>query len=62
MKETIARDLYGTEVVEYIGKPVLRLYSVGDMRCQLWFGVVKAKMIMGTIPEIKKFIEDNDKK
>lgn len=56
------KDLYGAEVLQWQGKPVLKLFFKSDARFQLLFGVAKAKLIMGSIADIKKFIEDNDEK
>jgi len=46
---------------EYQGKPTLTLKRFEDEKYPFSFGVEKAKRIMESLEEIKKFIADEDK-
>jgi hypothetical protein len=47
---------------EYKGSPVISLPLTADGKYPFTFGLGKAKTILKYIDEIKKFVEDNDKK
>lgn len=48
---------------EYQGKPVISIYIKDENdKYPFSFGLSKAKLIIENIEEIKKFVEDNDKK
>lgn len=46
---------------EYKGKPMLILKRSEDEKFPFSFGMTKAKMILESIDEIKKFVAENDK-
>ncbi|MBI5078645.1 hypothetical protein HZB08_01305 [Candidatus Saganbacteria bacterium] len=46
---------------EYKGKPMLVIKRSDDDKFPFSFGVVKAKMILENLEEIKRFVEDNEK-
>lgn len=46
---------------EFKGKPVLIIKRSQDEKFPLAFGITKAKMILESIEEIRKFVEDNEK-
>ena len=46
---------------EFKGKPVLIIRRNEDDKYPFTFGMMKAKMILENIEEIKRFVEDNDK-
>jgi len=46
---------------EYKGKPVLVIKRSEDEKFPFSFGLAKAKMILESVEEIKKFVEENDK-
>lgn len=50
------------EKTEYKGQPVLILKRNENDRYPFSFGMTKAKMILEAIEEIKKFVEENEKK
>jgi len=50
------------ETTEYRGSPVLSIKNNEDEKYPFSFGVKKAKMILESIDEIKKFVEENDNK
>jgi hypothetical protein len=47
---------------EYKGSPVISLPITPDGKFPFTFGLGKAKAILKYIDEIKKFVEENDKK
>jgi hypothetical protein len=47
---------------EYKGSPVISLPITPDGKFPFTFGLGKAKAILRYIDEIKKFVEENDKK
>jgi hypothetical protein len=47
---------------EYKGKPLIVIKRDEEDKYPFSFGLSKAKMILENIEEIKKFVEDNDKK
>ncbi len=47
---------------EYNGKPVLILRRSEEDKFPFSFGLVKAKMVLENIEEIKKFVADNSDK
>ena len=49
------------ERTEYKGRPVLVLKRSEDEKFPFSFGVAKAKMILESIEEIKKFVAENEK-
>jgi hypothetical protein len=49
------------EKSEFKGKPVLVLKRNPDDKFPFSFGVAKAKMMLESIEEIKKFVAENDK-
>lgn len=49
------------ERTEYKGKPVLVLKRSEDEKFPFSFGVAKAKMILESIEEIKKFVAENER-
>lgn len=46
---------------EFKGKPTLVLKRSEDEKFPFSFGVIKAKMILENLEEIKKFVAENDK-
>lgn len=46
---------------EYKGKPLLVIKRSEDEKFPFSFGMAKAKMILESIDEIKKFVEENEK-
>ena len=46
---------------EYKGKPILVIKRSEDERFPFSFGMAKARMILESIEEIKKFVADNEK-
>ena len=46
---------------EFKGKPMLVLKRSEDEKFPFSFGMVKAKMILEHLEEIKKFVAENDK-
>jgi hypothetical protein len=46
---------------EFKGKPMLVLKRSEDEKFPFSFGLTKAKMILESVEEIKKFVADNDK-
>jgi hypothetical protein len=46
---------------EYKGRPMLVIKRSEDEKFPFSFGLAKAKMILETIEEIKKFVAENDK-
>lgn len=46
---------------EFKGKPMLVLKRTDEEKFPFSFGLVKAKMILENLDEIKKFVIDNDK-
>ena len=50
------------EHTEFKGKPVLVLKRTEDEKFPFSFGLTKAKMMLDSIEEIKKFVAENDKK
>jgi len=46
---------------EYKGKPVLVIKRNEEEKFPFSFGLAKAKMILDSIEEIKKFVAENDK-
>ena len=46
---------------EYKGRPMLVIKRSEDEKFPFSFGLSKAKMILETIEEIKKFVAENDK-
>jgi len=46
---------------EFKGKPMLILKRSEDERFPFSFGMAKAKMILESIDEIKKFVAENEK-
>jgi len=49
------------EKSEYKGKPVLVIKRNEEEKFPFSFGLAKAKMILESIEEIKKFVAENDK-
>jgi CO dehydrogenase nickel-insertion accessory protein CooC1 len=49
------------EKSEFKGKPVLVLKRDENDKFPFTFGVAKAKLILETIDEIKKFVAENEK-
>ncbi len=49
------------ERAEFKGRPVLILKRSEDEKFPFAFGLTKAKMILESIEEIKKFVKENDK-
>jgi len=49
------------ERTEYKGKPVLILKRSEDEKFPFSFGLAKAKMLLESIEEIKKFVAENEK-
>ena len=49
------------EQTEFKGKPVLILKRTEDEKFPFSFGLTKAKMMLESIEEIKKFVAENDK-
>lgn len=49
------------ERTEFKGRPVMVIKRGEDEKFPFSFGLTKAKMILETIEEIKKFVADNDK-
>lgn len=47
---------------EYKGKPIIVIKRDENDKFPFSFGVAKARLIMENLEEIKKFIEENDKK
>ncbi len=47
---------------EYKGKPLIVIKRDEEDKYPFSFGLSKAKMILENIDEIKKFVEENDKK
>lgn len=47
------------EKSEYKGKPIIILKRSEDDKYPFSFGVAKAKLILESIEEIKKFVEEN---
>jgi hypothetical protein len=47
---------------EYKGNPMIVLKNSEEDKFPFQFGVKKAKLILESIEEIKKFVEKNDKK
>ncbi len=52
----------GAKIGEFKGNPVISLPVGGSDRYPFTFGLSKAKAILEYIDDIKKFVEDNDKK
>ncbi len=50
------------EKTEYKGQPVLILKRNENDRYPFSFGMSKARMIIEAIDDIKKFVEENEKK
>lgn len=50
------------EKTEYKGQPVLILKRNENDRYPFSFGMSKARLILEAIEEIKKFVQENDKK
>ena len=50
------------ERTEYKGQPVIILKRNENDRYPFSFGLGKARMILESIEDIKKFVEENDKK
>lgn len=50
------------EKSEYNGKPILILKRNPEDRFPFSFGLGKARLIMEHLEEIKKFVEENEKK
>lgn len=50
------------EKSEYKGKPIIVIKRDENDKFPFSFGVAKARLIMENLEEIKKFIEENDKK
>lgn len=50
------------EKSEYKGKPIIVIKRDENDKFPFSFGVAKARLIMENLDEIKKFIEENDKK
>ena len=46
---------------EFKGKPVLIIKRDENDKYPFTFGMNKAKLILGNLEEIKRFVEDNDK-
>ncbi|MBU0501631.1 MAG: hypothetical protein ABIH69_06375 [bacterium] len=46
---------------EFKGRPMLVIKSGEDDKFPFSFGLTKAKKILESIEEIKKFVEENDK-
>jgi len=46
---------------EFKGKPVLIIRRDENDKYPFTFGLSKAKLILGNLEEIKRFVEDNDK-
>jgi hypothetical protein len=46
---------------EYKGRPMIVLKRSEDEKFPFSFGMAKAKMILESIDEIKKFVAENDK-
>ena len=46
---------------EYKGRPTLVLKRSEDEKFPFSFGLLKAKMILENLDEIKKFVAENDK-
>lgn len=46
---------------EFKGKPVLIIRRDENDKYPFTFGMMKAKMILENLEEIKRFVEDNDK-
>lgn len=46
---------------EYKGKPMLVIKRSEDEKFPFSFGMMKAKMILECIEDIKKFVAENDK-
>ena len=55
---------YKTAITEYEGKPMLTIYECKDVEVKklISFGTTKAKAFIANIDDIKKFVEENDKK
>ncbi len=47
---------------EYQGKPIVILKRSEDDKYPFSFGVSKAKLILDNVSEIKKFVDETDKK
>jgi hypothetical protein len=51
---------------EWEGKPMLAIHSVNEegakeyVKADIKFGIAKAKMLLGHMEEIKKFVEKNN--
>lgn len=50
------------EKSEYKGKPIIVIKRNEEDKYPFSFGIAKARLIMENLEEIKKFIEENDKK
>lgn len=50
------------EKSEYRGKPIIIIKKTAEDRFPFSFGLTKAKMIVESIDEIKKFVEENEGK
>jgi hypothetical protein len=46
---------------EYKGKPVLVLKRSEDEKFPFSFGLAKARMVLESLEEIRKFVADNEK-
>lgn len=46
---------------EYKGRPLIVLKRTEDDKFPFSFGISKAKMILESIEEIRKFVEENEK-
>ena len=49
------------EKSEFKGKPILILKREEDEKFPFSFGLMKARLILDNIDEIKKFVEENNK-
>ncbi len=52
----------GATVGEYKGNAIITLPVAGSLKFPFTFGVNKAKAILEFLDEIKKFVQENDKK
>jgi len=50
------------EKSEYRGKPIIIIKKTAEDRFPFSFGLTKARMIVESIDEIKKFVEENEGK
>jgi len=61
-RPALAGGMMIVEKTEYKGQPVLILKRNENDRYPFSFGMSKARMIIEAIDDIKKFVEENEKK